>query len=79
LSKRLWLYSELTKVMWKPLWWSSFATLSIGVMWPWAGYGTHTAWALVLFGRDPMFLTLWVFVFHTFYELEDWIYWSPVI
>uniref|UniRef100_M8B5P2 Uncharacterized protein n=1 Tax=Aegilops tauschii TaxID=37682 RepID=M8B5P2_AEGTA len=43
-TRRAWLYSELTKVTWKPRAWSSLATLSMGAMWPCAGYGRHTAW-----------------------------------
>jgi hypothetical protein len=39
------LYSELTKVTWRPRACSSLATLSIGVMCPCAGYGRHTACA----------------------------------
>jgi hypothetical protein len=54
LSKRLWLYSVLTKVMWKPLKWSSFASFSIGFMWPWAGKGIHTAWGLFANSMDTI-------------------------
>ena len=42
-SKRLWLYSVLTKVMWKPLVCRSLVNCSIGVTWPCVGYGTQTA------------------------------------
>lgn len=48
LIRRRWLYSVLMKVMKKPLWWRILASLSMGVIWPWAGKGTHTAWGLCL-------------------------------
>jgi len=65
LRRRLWLYSVLTKVMWKPLKWRSFASFSIGFMWPCAGYGMHTAWGLFAVPKEPIFVfssldcTLW--------------------
>lgn len=34
LSRRLWINSVLTKVIWKPLKWRSLASFSIGFMWP---------------------------------------------
>lgn len=43
LRKRLWLYSVWTKVMRKPLRWSSFASLNNGLICPWSGYGVNTA------------------------------------
>ena len=43
-TRRQWLYSVLTKVTWKPLAWRIVASFSIGVMWPCAGNGRHTAW-----------------------------------
>jgi hypothetical protein len=46
LSSRLWLYSVLTKVIWKPLKCRSLDSFSIGVVWPWDGKGTQTAWGL---------------------------------
>ena len=60
LSKRLWLSSECTKVTWKPLWWRSFASSSIGVMWPCSGCGTQTTWGLVAVASvmEPIFLSL---------------------
>ena len=41
-----WLNSVLTKVMWKPLCWRSFANFSIAFLWLWIGYGIQTAWGL---------------------------------
>lgn len=43
LSKSLWLCSVWTKVMWKPLRWSSFASLNNGLIWPCMGNGENTA------------------------------------
>lgn len=43
LRRRSWLNSELTKVIWKPLECRILARFSIGLMWPCAGKGTHTA------------------------------------
>jgi hypothetical protein len=42
-TRRRWLYSVLTKVTWKPRLWRTLASFSIGVMWPCAGNGRHTA------------------------------------
>uniref|UniRef100_A0A0D9YYE3 Uncharacterized protein n=1 Tax=Oryza glumipatula TaxID=40148 RepID=A0A0D9YYE3_9ORYZ len=41
--RRRWLYSELTKVTWNPLEWSTLARCRRGVTWPCAGYGMSTA------------------------------------
>lgn len=43
LRKRWWLNSVLTKVIWKPLEWRILANFSMGLMWPCAGKGMHTA------------------------------------
>jgi hypothetical protein len=42
-TRRRWLYSVLTKVMRKLLLWRILASFIIGVMWPCAGNGRHTA------------------------------------
>ena len=48
LIKRLWLNSVLTKVMWKPLECKSLANCIMGLTWPCDGYGTQTAWGLLV-------------------------------
>lgn len=58
LRRRLWLKMELTKVMWKPWKWRSFANLSMGFMWPCAGYGMHTAcgFSVDMVANEPILL-----------------------
>ncbi|KAJ0535791.1 hypothetical protein HanOQP8_Chr09g0335811 [Helianthus annuus] len=37
--RRSWTNSVLTKVIWRPLWWRSSASLSMAFMWLWSGNG----------------------------------------
>jgi len=64
LTRRWWLKSVLTKVMWKPLLWRSFASLRNGFMWPCDGNGIRTACGFLVPPSKPIIFDMNHFVCH---------------
>jgi len=60
LTKRLWLNSVFTKVMWKPEQRRSLLSCMKGITWPCAGNGTHTTWR---FSECEMLIFLLFFLY----------------